>query len=403
MKIRNRWVILAAGVVANLCIGSAYAWSVFQKPLIEMFGFSTSQASLAFTISLSLVPFAMILSGTLQSRIGARYTLMLGSIIFGAGIFLAGFTTGIAVLYITYGLLGGTGIGLIYGCTVPNAVKWFPDKRGLAGGVIAGGFGFGSFLFAPLSASLINSMDVLYTFRVEGIAYAIIVACAALLISPPPAGYKPEGWEPQVTAAVISAEGLTTGGMMKTVKFWILWIMYTIGCVAGLMIIGHASPIGQERVGLSPETAAGAVALLAVANTLGRLLWGAVSDWIGRYKALILMYAVTGVILLLLNGAGSYWLFVISIMGVALCFGGFLGVFPSITADSFGTLHLGINYGVMFTAYGLAAFIGPRLAAGIRESSGDYSLALIIASLLSVAGIVLTIFMSISIKKKTNS
>jgi len=366
-----------------------------------MFGFGTSQANLAYTISLSMIPLTMIVSGKLQAKIGCRYTLALGSIIFGTGMFLAGYTNGIAILYITYGFLGGAGIGLVYGCTVPNAVKWFPDKRGLAGGVIAGGFGFGAVLFAPLSANLIASIGVLSTFRIEGIAFVIVVILASLLVSPPPTGYVPAGWTPPAQAAGREVENYTTGGMLKKFKFWILWVMYTIGCVAGLMIIGHASPIGQERAGITPEAAASAVALLGIANTSGRLLWGAISDWIGRYRSLMIMYALTGVSLLLLNSAGSYWTFIISVMGVALCFGGVLGVFPSITADNFGTQHLGINYGVMFSAFGIAAFVGPRLAADIRESSGDYSLAFIIASCLSVAGILLTVLISITSKRKT--
>jgi len=365
-----------------------------------MFGFSTSQASLAYTLSLCIVPFAMILSGKLQALKGARFTLVLGGVLFGAGILSAGFTTGIAVLYLTYGFLGGIGIGVIYGCTIPNTVKWFPDKRGLAGGIIAGGFGLGSVLFAPLSAYLIGSTDVLATFRVEGVAYIVVIVAASMLITAPPEGYRPPGWNPPAQAAGVSSLNYTTGEMVRTARFWILWVMYAIGCIAGLMIIGHASPIGQEKILITPEVAAGAVALLAIANTAGRLLWGAVSDRIGRYNALILMYILSSVMLLLLNNAGSYLVFVISIMGVGLSFGGFMGVFPSITADNFGALHLGINYGVMFIAFGLAAFVGPRLAAGIRETSGDYSMAFIIASLMSVAGIVLTLYMRFSAKKR---
>ena len=345
MKIQNRWVILAASVLVNLCIGSAYAWSVFQKPLIEMFGFSTSQANLAYTLSLCIAACSVILSGKLQETKGARFTLILGGFIFGAGIFLTGFTTGIAVLYLSYGLLGGVGIGLIYGCTIPNTVKWFPDKRGLAGGAIAAGFGLGSVLFAPLSVYLIDITGVLATFRIEGLAYIIVIVIASSLITSPKEGYKPAGWNPPAQAAGNIIKNYTTGEMIRTGKFWVLWVMCGIGCLAGLMIIGHASPIGQEQVFISPEMAAGAVALLAIANTGGRLFWGAVSDKVGRYNAVILMYILSALMLLLLSNTGSYWLFIISIMGVGLSFGGFMGVFPSITADNFGTLHLGVNYG----------------------------------------------------------
>jgi len=386
-------------VLANLCIGSAYAWSVFQNPLIDAYGFTTSQTSLAYTISLSITPFAMVLSGRLQSKFSIRPLIILGGTAFGAGIFLAGFTTGIAMLYLTYGVLGGAGIGTVYGCTVPNSVKWFPDKRGLAGGIIAGGFGFGAVLFAPVSANLVSSIGILATFQTLGIAYVAIIAFASMLISAPPAGYQPEGWNPpSAPEAEKPGANLSTGKMMKTAKFWILWVMYTIGCTAGLMIIGHASPIGQERIGITPAVAAVAIVLLSLANTFGRMFWGAISDKLGRYLTLIVMYIMTGAMLLLLNVADSYPVFIVSVMGIALSFGGFLGIFPSITADNFGTQHLGINYGVMFTAYGLAAFVGPRIAAAIRESSGDYSLAFIIASCMGIAGIILTVATIISRK-----
>ena len=400
MRTRNRWVILAVCVLANLCIGSAYAWSVFQKPLIEEFGFGTSQANLAYTISLFIVPFAMMLSGKLQAKMSARKTILLGGLIFGTGIFLAGFTTGLAVLYLTYGVLGGIGTGIVYGCTIPNSVKWFPDKRGLAGGIIAGGFGCGPILFAPLSVNLIGSLGILNTFRTVGVVHIVVIGLASLLIAAPPEGFKPAGWIPPVQAAATPSVNLTTVDMLRKMRFWLLWIVYTIGCIAGLMIIGHASPIGQERIGMSPETAAVVIVFIAISNTSGRMFWGAVSDRIGRYKTLNIMFLLSGIMLLLLSNAGSYWLFVVAVMGIALSFGGFVGVFPSITADSFGPLHLGVNYGAMFSAYGLAAFIGPRLASEIRERSGDYSLAFFIASGMSIAGILLTLYISLSSKKK---
>jgi len=400
MKIQNRWVILVASVVANLCIGSVYAWSVFQNPLIDMFGFTTSEASLAYTISLCIVPFSIILSGKIQAYKGVRFTLALGGAIFGTGLFFTGFTGGLASLYLLYGIFTGMGLGIVYGCVVPNTVKWFPDRRGLAGGVIAAGLGLGSVLFAPLSAYLIDITDVLMTFRILGISLLIVIVVISLFVDSPPENYKPKGWEPVTPLATAAgAINLSAGEMIKTPKFWVLWGMYAVGCISGLMIIGHASPIGQEQTLITPEVAAGVVALLAVANTSGRLFWGMVSDRLGRYNTLVLMYILTGVMLLILSNADSYLLLVISVMGVGLSFGGFLGIFPSITADNFGPRHLGINYGVMFTAFGLAAFIGPRLGAGIRETTGDYSMAFVIASCMSVTGIILALYMRYISKK----
>jgi len=400
MKIKNRWAILVASVIANLCIGACYSWSVFQKPLIDMFGFTTSEASLAYTISLCIVPFSIILSGKMQAFKGVRFTLGLGGIIFGAGLFFTGFTSGLASLYLLYGIFSGIGIGVVYGCVVPNTVRWFPDKRGLAGGVIAAGLGLGSVLFAPLSAYLIDTTDVLMTFRILGIALLIIIVVISLFVDSPPENYKPKGWDPVKLDNAASAINLRAGEMMKTSKFWILWGMYAVGCISGLMIIGHASPIGQEQMLITPEVAAGVVALIAIANTSGRLFWGMVSDRLGRYNTLILMYILTGVMLLMLSNTDSYLILVISVMGVGLSFGGYLGIFPSITADNFGPLNLGVNYGVIFTAFGLAAYIGPQLGAGIRESTGDYSMAFVIASFMSVAGVILTFYMKYISKKE---
>lgn len=402
MKTKNRWIILAASMIVNLCIGSAYVWSVFQKPLIQMFGWTTAQASLAFTLSLSLVPFAMIVAGRIQDQKGPKLVIFTGGIIFGTGIFLTGFTSSITMLYLSYGLLGGIGIGTIYACTVANTVKWFPDKRGLAGGLTAAGFGLGAVLFAPIAVNLIGQYNVLTTFKILGVVYIAGVCISSQFITAPQAGWKPEGWESAAKSPTASAaENLTTVEMLKSPKFYILWAMYTIGCIAGLMIIGHASPIGQEKIGLSPQVAGAAVSFLGIANTLGRMFWGSVSDKIGRYSALMLMFLVNGAMLLLLNAAVNFTMFVIAICGIALSFGGFLGIFPSVTADNFGAKNLGINYGIMFTAYGLAAFIGPRLAAVVKQSSGgDYGKAFIIASILSIVGIIFTFYVNNQLKKQ---
>lgn len=405
-KQTNRWVILIASIIINLCIGSAYAWSVFQKPLIKLFGWSTAEASLAFTINLALVPLAMIVAGKIQDKKGPKIVSLLGGIVFGVGIFLAGSTNSITTLYLTYGLLGGLGIGMAYACTIANTVKWFPDKRGLAGGLTAAGFGSGAIVFAPIASALINQNGVLSTFRILGIVFLICIVLAALVLKAPEAGWKPEGWNPPVVkqqSGKAVAVDKTTGEMLKTPKFYILWGMYTIGCISGLMIIGHASPIAQEKIGLSPQVAAVAVSIIAIANTSGRLFWGTVSDKIGRYVALVCMYVISSGMLILLANASNYTMFILATCGIALSFGGFMGIFPSITADNFGPKNLGVNYGVIFTAFGLAAIFGPRIAAVVKESSGgEYGNAFIIASVLNVIGMILT-FVIIKMNKAEKS
>lgn len=404
MKSTNRWIILMVSIIMNVCVGAAYAWSVFQRPLIDMFGFTTSAASLAFTINLALVPVAMIFAGRIQDQKGPQVVTRIGSIIFGAGIFLAGFTNSITVLYLTYGVLGGLGIGTVYSCTVANTVKWFPDKRGLAGGLTAAGFGSGAVFLAPLAASLIQQYNVLTTFKILGAAFFVIIGISSFFIKAPQAGWKPEGWEPAKTAnanSINTNADLSTKEMLKTSNFYILWVMYTIGTISGLMIIGHASPIGQEQIGLTSQVAALAVSILALSNTSGRLFWGSVSDKIGRYNSIVVMYIVSAVCLMILNIATTFPLFIIGTFGIALSFGGFLGIMPSVTADNFGAKNLGVNYGVIFTAFGVAAVVGPRLAAVAKEASGGlYSRAYLIASILNIAGIACTLLIINKMKKE---
>ncbi|ABR49988.1 major facilitator superfamily MFS_1 [Alkaliphilus metalliredigens QYMF] len=402
----NRWTILIVSIIMNICIGAAYAWSVFQTPLVELLGSTTAEVSLAFTLSLALVPVSMMIFGRFQDKKGPRMITLLGSVIFGAGIYLTGLTNSVMMLYLTYGVLGGLGIGAVYGCTVANTVKWFPDKRGLAGGLVAAGFGSGAVILAPLAEGLINRYDVLTTFKLMGIIFFILIALCSSIIKSPQPGWKPKGWEPansKSKTSINSGLDLSPEEMMKTGTFYILWVIYIIGAVSGLMIIGHASPIAQGQIGLTSSVAAICVSILALANTFGRIFWGIVSDRIGRYNTMALMFAVSASMLLVLNIADNIVLFIISTFGIALSFGGFLGIMPSVTADKFGAKSLGMNYGIIFTAYGVAAVVGPRIAAVAVEASGEgYSRAYIIASAMNVVGILCGLIM-VQKAKKSNA
>jgi len=392
----NRWTILIASMLLNMCIGSAYAWSVFQKPLIAMFKWTVSETSLAFSLSLFLVPVAMVVAGKIQDRIGPRRVIIAGGIVFCTGIVAAGFTSSLAHLYLSYGVLGGIGNGMIYACTVANTVKWFPDRRGMASGLVVAGFGSGAVLLAPLAAALIQSHGVLPTFVYLGTGYAVVMAACALFVRNAPADFGSSGVKTPVaaekTTAGMSSIDKDWRSMLVDPVFYILFGMYVIGCISGLMIIAHASPIGQEIIRLSPADAAAALGLLAVANTTGRLFWGWLSDWIGRCQSCIALFLILGTTMFLIGSASSFSAFAAALMTVGFCFGGFLGVFPSMTADMFGLKNLGMNYGIMFLGFGLAALIGPPLAATIKELyGGDYSRAFLIAGSLCAAGVFLTL------------
>lgn len=398
----NRWLILIASLVVNICIGSAYAWSVYQKPLMNVLQSSTSDTSLAFTISLSVIPLAMIAAGKIQDNYGPKLVILAGGVIFGLGMLATGFCTSLTTLYLTYGVLGGAGIGTVYACTVANTVKFFPDKRGLASGLVVAGFGSGAVLIAPLSSLLIERYDVLTTFKALGISYAILIAICVMFIKTAPADYRPAGWAPPAPAgggAAAVSVNKDWRQMLADPMFYVLFGIYVIGTVSGLMFIGHASPIAQEVIKVTPAVAAAAVGFMALANSGGRIFWGWTSDKIGRYNALFVMLIVEGLGMLAMTQVTTYVPFVVILMLVVLCFGGIMGCFPSITADAFGPKNLGMNYGIIFIAYGIAGFIGPRLASRVKEmNNGDYTMAFMIAASLSVLGVIL-VFIATRIAK----
>jgi len=399
-KEKNRWIILVAGVICNLCIGAVYAWSVFQKPLVAQTGWSAGDASWAFSLTLVMMPIAMTFAGKIADQRGPRLAVLIGGIMFGIGVFLSGYANSLITLYLFHGIIGGLGVGTVYGCAMTNTVKWFPDKKGLASGLIAAGLGSGAIVFAPLANHFIMLYDVQTTFKILGIVYLVIIVLASIFVNSPPEDYRPAGWTPPERPISAGTADKTWREMMKDSMFYVLCVMYVMGAVSGLMIIGHASPIGQDSVGLGASTAALVVSILALANTLGRAFWGWMSDVIGRYNALFCIFVVFAVAMFLISSVHSFLPFVILVCAIGLGYGGLLGIYPTINADMWGLKNMGQNYGIMFFAFAIAAMIGPRLAAGVKQSSGNYAMAFMIAALMGVIGAVLTLYVKSKLKKR---
>ncbi len=392
---KKRWIILVASVLINMCIGSGYAWSVYAGPLIEKFGWTAAAVALTFTIANAISPVTMITGGKIQDSFGPKWVIFAGGILFGGGIFLSGLSDSLGWLYFSYGIVAGFGMGLVYSCTIANTVKFFPDKRGLVAGIATAGYGSGPILFAPVAQSIIAGNGVLFAFKSLGLVYLAVIVIGSFFIQRAPEGYKPEGWEPpQITASsAVTGVDKPWNKMLADPMYYLLLLMLTIGATAGLMIISQASPIAQEVVGVDPAKAAWAVSAVAIANMLGRVIWGWISDKIGRYNALPIMYVILGSMMFLLStvGADQFTKFVISVMLIGFCFGGFMGVFPALTADNFGPKNNGVNYGFMFIGFALGGYIGPMLAASIKTSNnGDYSTAFYISAGLCVVGIIIT-------------
>ncbi|MBK1705865.1 hypothetical protein CKO40_15205 [Halochromatium glycolicum] len=403
----NRWVVVAGALIIQMSLGAVYIWSVFQTPLLAQFpGWSETQVTLPAQLVIAVFAVAVILGGRLQDRLGPRLVGTVGGLILGLGLILAGLTNdfaegpALAWLVGTYAVLGGLGIGMAYVCPVATCVKWFPDKRGLITGLAVAGFGAGAFFFAPLARALIGGGDyelfgialfplpqagVFDTFMVLGVIFLTAVVLGAQLLRNPPAGYCPEGWTPPAaTSPTPSQTDFSPGEMLRTPTFWLLWVTYLAGSTAGLMVIMKAAPIWEafslsavaevpvsyERFATIASAAAMAVAVLALFNAAGRILWGRVSDTIGRKQTLILMFVLCALVLFALDWMRLYPLYLLGVSLVALCFGGYLALYPAITADYYGTRHIGVNYGLLFTAYGSGGLLGPFLAAVLLETAG---------------------------------
>ena len=401
---KKRWFVLIASLAINLCIGTGYAWSVFAKPLTEQFAWTAAQTALAFTVCNAISPVTMISGGRIQDAFGPRWVIFVGGLLFGGGVFLCGLSKTLPWLVISYGIVAGLGMGLVYSCTIANTVKFFPDKRGLVGGLTTAGYGLGSVLVPPFANALIMSKGILPTFKILGIIYLIVICGFSFLIMRAPANFIPEGWTPPEPSKTSSASGVdkTWKQMLADPIFYVMLIMLLIGAFSGLMITSQASPIAQGVVGVTPAQAAIAVSVLALFNSGGRLLCGVVSDKIGRINTLTCIFIIAAVMMMLLTtvGPGDYILFLIAVSGIGLCFGGFMGVYPAFTADSFGPKNNGVNYGIMFCGFALAGYFGPRTAASVSAANGGaYTKAFIIAAVLSIIGLGIT-FIYRAMRKK---
>jgi MFS transporter, OFA family, oxalate/formate antiporter len=385
----NRWLILTAAIVTNICIGTLYAWSVFAMPLGKLFGWAPPALALVFTINHGFSPVASTCGGFVQDRLGAKNGMILGCLMFSIGLFLSGTVSQVGMLYLTYSLIAGTGGAFIYTANIGNTVKFFPDKRGLASGMCAAGYGCGAMIFAPIASALIIKYGVLSTFQILGVFFFVVIALCVTVVKKAPAGFKPAGWEPPAMAVnKVVANDKVWSEMLKDGVWWIVIVMLLCGALSGLMILAHASPIGQLMFKLTPMKAAFFVSIITLANALGRVGFGAVSDKIGRSNTIMVMYVISALSLLNLNFTDNVPGFVASGIGVGAVFGGFMGTMPSIISERYGLKNFGVNYGITFIGFSLAAIIGPMTAAKVRVLTGNYEQAFWIALGVNVVGFV---------------
>jgi OFA family oxalate/formate antiporter-like MFS transporter len=384
----NRWGIAIAGFFMQIALGAVYAWSVFRTPLSKQFGWSISEVTLTFTISIFVLGIASFFGGLWLNRRGPRIVALTGGLLYGAGVFLASFSDHkLWWLYLTYGVIGGIGLGFGYIVPVAVLVKWFPDRRGLITGIAVGGFGAGALVTAPVATRLIQSVGVLPTFAYLGVAFLIVTMACGLFMKNPPEGWRPEGWTPNATeVSQRASHNYSLGEALGTWQWWALWLILFLNTSAGISVISQEAPIFQELAAASAVVAAGMVGIASIGNAFGRVFWAWVSDSITRKTTFIVMFLFQVLLFWIFPSLAHAGLLTIVAFIVLMCYGGGFGTMPAFAADYFGSKNVGPIYGLMLTAWGFASAFGPLLIAHMRTASGSYRGALhVIAGVMLVS------------------
>lgn len=388
----ERWRVVIGGIICQFCAGMLYSWSIYVNPIMEANGWERGSVSLTMSIATLLIPITMIPAGKLLPKLGPTKVAMIGAISLTLGLAISGLTASLPLLYLGFGVLGGIGVGFIYGVPIATCVKWFPDKKGLISGLAVAGFGLGSIIFAPICTALITNLGPNKTFLVQAAITIVGMLIGAPLMKAAPDGYVPEGWTPPTAAAGAgTSRDYTSPEMLRTKQYWFLLIMYLFANMSGLMVIGHASPISQEIAGLTVAQAGAIVSVLSIANTIGRFLSGAASDKIGAQRVVTIIYIINAVLLITLQMMTSFTTIALGIGGLAVCFGAMMGAYPSIVLDYFGVKHSSTNYAFIFLAYGIGGIIGPQIAVQSVARTGSYSMAFIIIGITCVVGAVMSL------------
>ncbi|MFZ9737454.1 MAG: L-lactate MFS transporter [Prochlorotrichaceae cyanobacterium] len=387
---QGRWLLIPLGMIILLCLGTVYSWSIFRTPLENELGISASQTThslLPFTVALVFYAATMPIAGFYIPRIGTRLATAIGGVVVGLGYILSSFANHIGTLVLSYGVIAGIGVGIVYGVPMVVASRWFPDKKGLAVGLTVLGFGLSPFITAPLANHLISTYSVRPTLRILGIVFIAIILAIAFTMKLPP-----KGWHPQHDLAnTVHRTPLNYPRNLFTSRsFYGLWICYAIATVVGLSAIGISSPVGEEIIKINPTMAASSVSLFAVFNGVSRPLFGWLSDRFKPQHVAIFSYVLILIacILMINAKAGQVASYLIAFSLFWFCLGGWLAMAPTITLRFFNPDHYAQNYGIVFTAYGVGALIGTLVTGRIRDFFGSYNYVFYPMAVLAIVGVV---------------
>lgn len=405
-KTKNRWLIAISAVGIHLSIGSVYAWSVFTKPLASEFGWDLTDISLTFSIAILFLGLSAAFLGHFVEKYGPRKAGILSAAFFGLGITGAGVAINLEslpLLYLSYGVFGGIGLGVGYIAPVSTLVKWFPDRRGLATGLAIMGFGFAALINSPIIQGLIGSVGIANTFFILGTAYFIVMIASSLYLAPPPKDWLPAGYKEKIKTGKVKAlsdlSQLKANEAVKTKRFYYLWLMLFINVTCGIAIISAASPLAQESIGLSAVAAAALVGVLGAFNGLGRIGWASISDFIGRPNTYTVFFSIQVIAFPLLIITDNPVIFQMLLAIIYTCYGGGFSAIPAYIGDLFGTKQLGAIHGYILTAWAAAGLVGPMFASWIRETTGSYSQSLVVFTGFFVVALIISLLIRLDIKR----
>lgn len=376
-KIKNRWLIAASAVGIHISIGSVYAYSVMTNPLKDLLGWEKVEVTFAFSVAILFLGLSSAFLGFLVDKKGPRFSGRISATCYGAGIIGTGLAIQVGsypLFVLSYGVLGGIGLGLGYITPVTTLMKWFPERRGLATGMAIMGFGFASLLFGPLMATLFETISVPVTFYLLGALYFTLIFLSASYLEPPPEGWTPDGIEVETSqkGGRRDLSNSTAFEALRTPRFYLIWLMLFINITCGIGIISVASPLAQEVTGISAMQAAAVVGFMGLFNGVGRIAWASLSDIIGRpftYATFFILQIIAFSLIVQVEGPLYFQIFLYLILS---CYGGGFATVPAFLGDLFGTKQVGTIHGYLLTAWSAAGIVGPMLISTLHESTGSY-------------------------------
>ena len=402
---KNRWLMALAAVGVHICIGSVYAWSVYVNPIKAEMNWTLTDVTIAFSIAIFFLGLSAALMGKFVEKNGPRVSAIIAAALFGlgtAGSGLAILMESKMLLYFFYGVLGGCGLGIGYISPVSTLVKWFPDKRGLATGLAIMGFGFAAAIWGPTIKILISEIGIASTFITLGITFFVIMFSSALYLQKPEEGYLPEGFKKKIESGhktiKTDLEMLGLNEAVKTPRFYGLWLMLFINVTCGIAIIGVASPLLQEQLGVTALVAAAAVGLMGVFNGAGRIFWASLSDYLTRPIVYIIFFATQAIAFYVLPSITEIILFQVILYFIMSCYGGGFASIPAYIGDIFGTKELGAIHGYILTAWAAAGLVGPLIISMVKDATGSYAETLYVFSGFFIIALIISIAMLINIK-----